>query len=79
MGLLRFLVYPEELLRDWPEVHRALYQRIRRPHLSDPRRDARQRRHLPASAFRQRQAARPLARSELRPPGPEHDVAPRTG
>jgi hypothetical protein len=23
MGLLRFLVYPEELLRDWPEVHRA--------------------------------------------------------
>jgi len=23
MGLLRFLVYPENLLRDWPEVHRA--------------------------------------------------------
>lgn len=23
MGLLRFLVYPEELLNEWPEVHRA--------------------------------------------------------
>lgn len=23
MGLMRFLVYPEELLADWPEVHRA--------------------------------------------------------